>query len=117
MLYPNKFTSKSNTINHDVNNKNSSKKIDQKRKEIIEKFSVRFDKIHHKSYELGKLVRVLNFFLHKPEVVENFNFEKDFDFYEKKICERLNIQSNSNNMLHDLKANNTDTLPEVKQVQ
>lgn len=91
MIYRNKLTKKGfSSINH--SNLKSSAKIEEKRKNIIEKFLVKFDKTHHKSYEIGKLVRILNFYFESPEVVENFNMEKDFLPYEKKVCERLNIK-------------------------
>jgi hypothetical protein len=91
MIYRNKNNKLKNLSTHESNLKSSSK-IDEKRKNIIEKFLLKFDKIHHKSYEIGKLVKVLNFFFDKPEVVENFNLEKEFSAYERKVSERLNIK-------------------------
>jgi|LauGreDrversion4_2_1035121.scaffolds.fasta_scaffold40730_3 hypothetical protein len=91
MIYRHKNTKIKNSSTHEPNLKSSSK-FDEKRKNIIEKFLLKFDKIHHKSYEIGKLVKVLNFLFDKPEVVENFNIEKEFSSYEQKVCERLNIK-------------------------
>lgn len=111
MLYKNKIPLKNNTFTSDSKLKTSPNIIDLKRKEIIEKFSIKFDKIYHKSFEIGKLVRVMNYLLDKPEIVQNFNLEKDFDSYEIKVCERLNIQKSPYSLLEDLKANNNDYLP------
>ena len=69
------------------------KNVEEKRKEIIEKFSVKFDKFYHKMYDFGKFVRMLNMIFEKEETVRNFDFAQDFLLYEQKILEKLQIQS------------------------
>lgn len=93
MIYRHK--SNSNKLNNFSLHKSLPKHLstfEEKKKIVIEKFLLKFDKFHHKSYEIGKLVKVLNFFFDNTEVVENFNLEKDFHNYERMVCERLNIK-------------------------
>lgn len=91
MLYPLKndqYKSKSRIENHS----NTSRNVEDKRKDIIEQFSVKFNKFYHKMYDFGKFVRTLNLLFEKEENVRKFDLEKDFVFYEQKILEKLQIQ-------------------------
>ena len=90
MLYPRKNDNyRGNSRIEDNHNKIMN--VDEKRKDIIEQFSVKFNKYYHKMYDFGKFVRTLNLFFEKEENVRKFEFAKDFSFYEQKILEKFKI--------------------------
>ena len=88
------------------NKKKTFSLINERTKNFIEQFILKFDRSYHNLYDLGKLVKIMNFLL---ENVDKFDIESDYDIFEQKCVEKLKIKRN----YKILKTETVQSLPKI----
>jgi hypothetical protein len=111
MLYPKRHSHLNRSLTRAGRLTLITKSAAEKKKDLIEKFSSKFDILHHKRYDIGKMIKALHSILENSNAIDKFDFDRDFDSLEAQVSEKLSLKRNSG---ISLKIHNSQLLPIVQ---